>query len=138
MTFRYTAPIQAVIGEARWSLAEHLHERRVGGMSYRQLAEENGLDRTTASRYARTYERIAKRYGWDTEPALSCNQIRLRCRVCGEGFVASRADARYCSNACRQDAYRKRKQGAQPIASRAAASNGNPSSNGKTPKGTKP
>jgi hypothetical protein len=34
------------------------------------------------------------------------------CEVCEETFIASRADARYCSNACRQDAYRKRKLGA--------------------------
>jgi hypothetical protein len=31
------------------------------------------------------------------------------CVVCGEAFTASRPEARYCSSACRQDAYRKRK-----------------------------
>jgi hypothetical protein len=36
------------------------------------------------------------------------------CAVCEELFVPKRADARYCSNACRQDAYRKRKLGAIP------------------------
>jgi hypothetical protein len=35
-----------------------------------------------------------------------------RCEVCNETFTPKRADARYCSNACRQDAYRKRKVGA--------------------------
>jgi predicted nucleic acid-binding Zn ribbon protein len=34
------------------------------------------------------------------------------CAVCGETFTPSRSDARFCSNACRQDAYRKRKLGA--------------------------
>jgi hypothetical protein len=34
------------------------------------------------------------------------------CDVCGERFTPKRSDARYCSNACRQDAYRKRKLGA--------------------------
>jgi hypothetical protein len=34
------------------------------------------------------------------------------CAVCDELFVPKRCDARYCSNACRQDAYRKRKLGA--------------------------
>ena len=32
-----------------------------------------------------------------------------RCEVCEEEFTPKRADACYCSNACRQDAYRKRK-----------------------------
>jgi hypothetical protein len=31
------------------------------------------------------------------------------CVGCGEGFVPSRSDAVYCSNACRQRAYRQRK-----------------------------
>ena len=30
------------------------------------------------------------------------------CRVCGQGFTAKRSDARYCSPACRQKAYRDR------------------------------
>jgi len=35
----------------------------------------------------------------------------LACNACGTVFTPRRADARYCSNACRQDAYRKRKHG---------------------------
>jgi hypothetical protein len=35
-----------------------------------------------------------------------------RCAVCDETFTPARSDARYCSAACRQDAYRKRKLGA--------------------------
>ena len=31
------------------------------------------------------------------------------CACCGEQFLPIRADARYCSNACRQKDYRKRK-----------------------------
>jgi hypothetical protein len=34
---------------------------------------------------------------------------RLWCRDCGEQFTATRAKSRYCSNTCRQRAYRKRK-----------------------------
>jgi hypothetical protein len=34
----------------------------------------------------------------------------LRCEVCGEPFEAARSDAKYCSNACRQRAYRERKE----------------------------
>jgi hypothetical protein len=34
------------------------------------------------------------------------------CVVCSERFTPARSDARYCSAACRQDAYRKRKLGA--------------------------
>lgn len=30
------------------------------------------------------------------------------CETCGQGFVASRSDARYCSSPCRQKAYRAR------------------------------
>jgi predicted nucleic acid-binding Zn ribbon protein len=30
------------------------------------------------------------------------------CEVCGRRFTGVRADARYCSNACRQTAYRQR------------------------------
>lgn len=32
----------------------------------------------------------------------------LVCQCCGEKFTPKRADARYCSNACRQKDYRKR------------------------------
>jgi hypothetical protein len=32
----------------------------------------------------------------------------LVCQCCGEKFTPKRADARYCSNACRQKVYRKR------------------------------
>jgi hypothetical protein len=35
-----------------------------------------------------------------------------RCAVCDGVFTPKRSDARYCSNACKQDAYRKRKLGA--------------------------
>ncbi len=33
---------------------------------------------------------------------------KVACAACGEMFVPKRADARYCSHACRQSAYRKR------------------------------
>jgi hypothetical protein len=36
------------------------------------------------------------------------------CVVCGDEFTPGRSDGRYCSSACRQDAYRKRKLGGMP------------------------
>jgi hypothetical protein len=118
---RYPAPIEEAIEEARWSLARYLCRARASGSSYRELAEANKMDRATVRRYARAYEKASMGYGWDDDHAPSCNRLRLRCRVCGEGFTASRADARFCSNACRQDAYRKRKLGAEPTARQAEA-----------------
>jgi hypothetical protein len=61
---------------------------------------------------------------WGTRPAITtcsrrCSAATKRvqvdardCEVCGETFTPKRSDARYCSSACRQDAYRKRKLGA--------------------------
>jgi hypothetical protein len=71
--------------------------------------------------------------GWfDAERAQSCSPLCARerrnaiaregrlaarenrsCEVCGDPFTPARADGRYCSSACRQDAYRKRKLGAR-------------------------
>ena len=106
------ATIAKAIAEARWELEEHLYLGRTErGLTWRELAERVGVDPATARRYARRYELTAAdlSYEWDDEPPASCNALPLRCSVCGHGFTASRADARYCSNACRQDAYRKRK-----------------------------
>lgn len=33
---------------------------------------------------------------------------KRNCEGCGDSFVAARSDARYCSSACRQRAYRQR------------------------------
>ncbi len=41
--------------------------------------------------------------GGDTPAAL-----KLNCERCGEPFVATRSDARYCSTACRVAAHRSR------------------------------
>ena len=38
--------------------------------------------------------------------------IAVVCTVCGKAFIAPRIDARTCSPACRQKAYRQRQQGA--------------------------
>jgi hypothetical protein len=84
-------------------------------MTWRRVAEITGTDRKTAKRYARTYEAAARRYGWEGDQPPTCNEPRFCCQVCDAEFTASRADARYCSNACRQDAYRKRKVGADPL-----------------------
>jgi hypothetical protein len=112
MRIKYAAPIEAAIEELQWSFSESVYKARAAGLTYRQIAQINGVDRATARRYARTYEVAATRYGWEGDHPPLCNAVRHRCVVCDEGFVSSRADARYCSNACRQDAYRKRKLGA--------------------------
>jgi hypothetical protein len=106
---KYPAPIRAIIEMAQWELAEHLYRCRLQGAPYHELAVGSGMHRTTVRRYARAAE-AAARYRSADDQAPSCNELRLGCVVCGQGFVASRADARYCSNACRQDAYRHRKR----------------------------
>ncbi len=42
---------------------------------------------------------------------MNCDRVTAiaSCRFCGEAFTASRSDAAYCSNACRQAAYRRRR-----------------------------
>ena len=35
-------------------------------------------------------------------------QLKKVCAICGEKFTAKRKDALYCSNACKQAAYRNR------------------------------
>jgi hypothetical protein len=65
--------------------------------------------------------RTGVRWGWEqTHCSERCRKAQYRkpterepttCEVCEEEFTPKRADARYCSNACRQDAYRKRKLG---------------------------
>ena len=115
MRIKYPAPIEKIIEDARWSLSEYVYKARAEDASWRRIAELTGMDRETARRYARTYESAARRYGWEGDRPPSCNEVTFRCRVCGESFTASRADARYCSSACRQDAYRKRKRGEEPL-----------------------
>jgi hypothetical protein len=39
---------------------------------------------------------------------LSALQFKVNCQKCGREFPARRSDARYCSDACRQAAYRQR------------------------------
>lgn len=38
------------------------------------------------------------------------NRVQLTCHLCGRGFAARRRDARFCSQACTQAAYRLRHQ----------------------------
>lgn len=102
---RYPAPIERLIEEARWSFAEHLYEKR---LSYQELAEANTIHRATARRSTRRREAFP-RYGCGDDPTPTCNEVEKRCQVCEIRFTASRGDVRYCSNACRQGAYRKRK-----------------------------
>jgi hypothetical protein len=103
MSYKRIAPIEKVINEALWGFSEYLYGQRRAGSTWQQIAERTGIHRSTARHYALLYER----YGFAEEPAPRCNELRLKC-VCGEEFTASRADARYCSPACRQSTYRKR------------------------------
>ncbi len=44
----------------------------------------------------------------------------LTCETCGDQFRPKRTDARYCSSACRQKAYRRRSAGRAPVKSELA------------------
>ena len=109
MSFRRIAPIERMIEDASRSFSKFLYEERLQGATYARLAEVFCIHRSTARTYARTYEVAARRYKSGSDRAPSCNELRLLCAVCDEPFSASRGDARHCSNACRQDAYRHRR-----------------------------
>lgn len=112
---RFPAPIEEVIEAARWDFARHLYRLRCRGLTYAELAEANRIHRSTARLYVKIAESAARadaRNGSEADQPPSCNALRLACIVCQQPFTASRGDARYCSSACRQDAYRKRKLGA--------------------------
>jgi hypothetical protein len=71
------------------------------GVSVVTLYRSGGFERIrTCSK------RCAKRA--EAERRRVKHEVR-RCEVCEEAFTPTRSDARYCSSACRQDAYRKRK-----------------------------
>ena len=48
---------------------------------------------------------------WDEIGAIADGLGLVMCWDCDEPFAPRRADARYCSNACRQKAHRQRKAG---------------------------
>jgi predicted transcriptional regulator len=94
--------------EAASAFAAFAYERRVAGMTYRQIADANGIHPSTVRRYVQEHE---QRYESAQGLAPRSNAVPLTCPICDDSFTASRTDRRYCSNACRQDAYRRRKQG---------------------------
>lgn len=49
--------------------------------------------------------------GFDPRPRKNPTRSELECDGCGQTFSAIRSDARYCSSACRQRAYRQRRAG---------------------------
>jgi hypothetical protein len=60
------------------------------------------------------HPKAADRYGYagsqPTRPTLGPRrQIGTVCKGCGAIFTAARSDARWCSPACRQKAYRRRR-----------------------------
>jgi predicted transcriptional regulator len=84
-----------------------VHNHRLAGKTYREIAEGLGIHPSTVRRYVKQGEC----YGSEDELAPRSNAVPLVCCVCEEPFTASRADRRFCSNSCRQDAYRHRKAG---------------------------
>lgn len=68
---------------------------------------------------ARQRDRKHRKYDWCSNACRRNNSARVRrerartdltCQQCHESFDADRSDAKYCSNACRQKAYRQRKK----------------------------
>jgi hypothetical protein len=53
-----------------------------------------------------------QRGGADVFMPLCADCSQWMCEWCGEPFAATRADARYCSAACKQKAYRARRASA--------------------------
>src|SRR5262249_18493295 len=70
----------------------------VGGRGYRFFCSQRCRNRVYNADY-RKQRRQDQR--WKEKPIVQC-------QVCGENFAPKRADARTCSPACRQKAYRKR------------------------------
>ena len=76
----------------------------------------------TTEQWERENQDTLMEYFIDGDPSVHriqcecCRSLKKRiergaytCPCCGEQFLPIRADARYCSNACRQKDYRKRK-----------------------------
>jgi hypothetical protein len=87
--------------EARLFLGAHMALLRERGLSFEQIGRQFGYTASGARRFVRWSEKVA---GLEALPRASCH-------ACGTPFTRSRAGARYCSNACRQDAYRHRRAG---------------------------
>ena len=95
----------ALLGALEFAVFVRAH--RVGGKTYRQIAEEEGVHPSTIRSYINWCETLG--YGSRDDPSPTSNAVSLLCEAGQEAFLSARADKRYCSNACRQDAYRKRK-----------------------------
>ena len=85
-------------GPRRGPAYSPVHAGDAGGHRWRPASNSRSVARTRASREARN----ARRRQRPTE---------RRCAVCGDPFTPARADARTCSPACRQRAYRGRRKG---------------------------
>ncbi len=123
MIGRRVPQIENLVADYRYDVTDRftvrVHNERLAGKTYRQIAEGLGLHPSTVRRYVKMYEgdpypEDDEGYGSEDDLGPRSNALSLVCQVCSEAFTASRADARFCSNACRQDAYRKRKMGAAP------------------------
>lgn len=72
------------------------------------------IERASPGPYLELFARRA-RFGWDywpDQPADGPGTSPRACAGCGRAFAPRRADARYCSNACRQRSYRTRRAAA--------------------------
>jgi predicted transcriptional regulator len=100
--------------EVSTAFAGFVRTHRLAGKTYREIAESEGVHPSTIRKYIKWLEGLESRPGYASEQDLPprCNALLLACAVCGETFTSARADRRFCTSACRQDAYRKRKQGA--------------------------
>lgn len=123
-----------VVGDARVALCERCipHSRAAAVIDWEWIAKDYGRCEYCAREVFEVIEHSDGRaYGRVPHPRhITCSERcrdRLRsarraaaaaeeragrtCEACGDPFTPRRADARYCSNACRQDAYRQRKAG---------------------------
>jgi hypothetical protein len=90
-------------------LASYMAGLREEGRSFYEVGREFGYTAAGARRVIRWAEDLARR-----RPKLGLPGEALpksKCGACGEMFTRKRAGAHYCTNACRQDAYRHRKAG---------------------------
>ena len=86
------------------------HEKRRGWLEEADPVEYRKgrlRDRNTGRFMATSgssFERLAER------DMIADARRHLTCEICGRSFSAPRVDARYCGSACRQKAYRRRRE----------------------------
>lgn len=106
--------VEELVASARLEIsaafAEFVWAHRLNGLTYREIAQNEHVHPSTIRNYVKWIERTPG-YASEKDLAPKSNSVSLTCAVCEGTFRSPRADKRYCSNACRQDAYRHRKAG---------------------------